>query len=223
MPNQPSQGESNFGDSSGRLFTIYIYHKAAEEEDNKMVKRWKEDAKGILIFVSPSCRYLSIIAHEPVLVNRNAIDRSILCLSRWPPFCYSPGPEAKQSRYLRTLPCQHTVYQVLADPNLTRTSTPPPVVKPSAFSPPRYAVWVNSLWFLSLVMSLSRALWATSLQQWARRYLDRSQPPRCSPEKRARMRALFASVDKMHIPRAVEGLPALLHRCISRCSFSLAG
>jgi hypothetical protein len=61
-------------------------------------------------------------------------------------------------------------------------------------------------------MSLSCALWATSLQQWARRYLHRAQPARCSPEKRARMRAFFAEgVDKMHIPLAVEGLPMLLH------------
>jgi hypothetical protein len=61
-------------------------------------------------------------------------------------------------------------------------------------------------------MSLSCALWATSLQQWARRYLGRAQPARCSPEKRARMRAFFAEgVDKMHIPWAVEGLPMLLH------------
>jgi hypothetical protein len=61
-------------------------------------------------------------------------------------------------------------------------------------------------------MSLSCALWATSLQQWARRYLRRTQPARCSPEKRARMRAFFAEgVDKMHIPWAVEGLPMLLH------------
>ena len=61
-------------------------------------------------------------------------------------------------------------------------------------------------------MSLSCALWATSLHQWARRYLRRSQPARCHPEKRARMRAFFAEgVDKMHIPWAVEGLPTLLH------------
>ena len=61
-------------------------------------------------------------------------------------------------------------------------------------------------------MSLSCALWATSLQQWARRYIGRVQPARCSPEKRARMRAFFAEgVDKMHIPWAVEGLPMLLH------------
>jgi hypothetical protein len=47
----PLQGESNFGDSSGPLFSIYS--KAAEEEDNEMVGRWQKDADGILIFVSP--------------------------------------------------------------------------------------------------------------------------------------------------------------------------
>ena len=55
--NQPSQGQSqgqsqsNFGDSSGPLFSIYS--KAADEEDNKMVERWQKDADGILIFVRP--------------------------------------------------------------------------------------------------------------------------------------------------------------------------
>ena len=71
---------------------------------------------------------------------------------------------------------------------------------------------VNILWFLSLVISLSCALLATSLHQWARRYIRLTQPARCSPEKRARKRAFFSNgVDKMHIPWAVEGLPTLLH------------
>ena len=61
-------------------------------------------------------------------------------------------------------------------------------------------------------MSVSCALWATSLHQWARRYIRLTQPARCSPEKQARMRAFFANgVEKMHIPWAVEGLPTLLH------------
>jgi hypothetical protein len=49
-PNPPSQGESNFGDSSGQFFSIYS--KTAEDEDKKMVDRWQKDADGILIFVS---------------------------------------------------------------------------------------------------------------------------------------------------------------------------
>jgi hypothetical protein len=47
---RPTQGESNFGDSSGPLFSLYS--KIAEEEDNKMTDRWQKDADGILIFVS---------------------------------------------------------------------------------------------------------------------------------------------------------------------------
>lgn len=63
------------------------------------------------------------------------------------------------------------------------------LAKPSAFSPPRYALWVNSLWFLSLVISLSCAMLATSLQQWARRYLQHIQPAGRSLHERARARA----------------------------------
>ena len=61
-------------------------------------------------------------------------------------------------------------------------------------------------------MGLSCALWATSLQQWARRYIRLTQLARCNPEEQARTRAFFAKgVDKVLIPWAVEGLPMLLH------------
>jgi hypothetical protein len=88
---------------------------------------------------------------------------------------------------------------------------PPAPPDPSQFSPSASAVWVNSLWFLSLLMSLTCALLATMLQQWARRYL-RVTHPRCGPLKRSRIRAFFSEgVDKLHVPWAVEVLPTLLH------------
>jgi hypothetical protein len=72
-------------------------------------------------------------------------------------------------------------------------------------------VWVNGLWFLSLVISLTCALLATLLQQWARRY-ERVAYPHYSPQKRARIRAFYKhGVKKLHIPRAVDALPVLLH------------
>ncbi|KAN0105391.1 hypothetical protein V8E52_011058, partial [Russula decolorans] len=184
-PSQPSGRASSFGDSSGSLFSIYS--KAAEEEDNKMVERWQKDADGILIFTGLfSAALAALLAVTVQDLRPNSKDISAFYLGN--------------------------IYQVLADPNMTRSSIPSPVAKPPSFSPSRYAIWVNSLWFLSLVMSLSCALWATLLEQWARRYLHRVQPAQCSPETRARMRAFFAEgVDKMHIPWAVEGLPALLH------------
>jgi hypothetical protein len=64
---------------------------------------------------------------------------------------------------------------------------------------------------MSLVISLTCALLATLVQQWARRY-QRVAYPRCSPHKKARIRAFYKhGVEKLHIPWMIEVLPALLH------------
>ena len=61
-------------------------------------------------------------------------------------------------------------------------------------------------------MALSCAVIATLLQQWARRYIKITQPSLCSPEKRARIRALFAgSTDKLLIKVFSAMLPCYLH------------
>jgi hypothetical protein len=63
-----------------------------------------------------------------------------------------------------------------------------------------------------MAISLTCALLATLLHQWARRYLTITQPVRCSPHKRARIRAFFAEgVESLHVNWAVEALPILLH------------
>ena len=72
--------------------------------------------------------------------------------------------------------------------NLSRRAYP---ITPLNHSPRlRWPFGLNGLWFLSLVISLTCALMATLLQQWARRYLEVAYPP-LSPPKRARMRLLF--------------------------------
>ncbi|KAH9978309.1 hypothetical protein BJV74DRAFT_798491 [Russula compacta] len=181
---QPSQGGSNLGDSSRPLFSMYS--DFAEKEDDKMTDRWTKDADGILIFTglfSASVAALLAVSIQDLIPNSQDISAFYL-------------EKIFEHIYL----------------NVTSSSIPSTIPKPPPFSPPTYAIWVNSLWFLSLVISLTAALLATSLQQWARRYIRLTQPPRCSPEKRARMRAFFADgMDKSHIPWAVEGLPALLH------------
>jgi Family of unknown function (DUF6535) len=88
---------------------------------------------------------------------------------------------------------------------------PPTLADPSKFKPSSSAIWVNVLWFLSLIISLTCALLATLLQQWARRYL-RMAGARRTLDNRARIRAYFAKgVDKLHLPWVVEALPGLLH------------
>ena len=102
------------------------------------------------------------------------------------------------------------IYQLLADPNRSNISTFLPT-SPPPFTPPSFAVWVNGLWFLSLVISISCAVLATLLQQWARRYLKATQT-RHSLHKRARIRSFYHNgVEKSFLPWAVEALPTLLH------------
>ena len=117
-----------------------------------------------------------------------------------------PNSQDRSTFYLQN------IYQLLADPNV---STSPALIDPPRFSPPRHAVLVNSLWFLSLAVGLTCGLLATLLGQWARRYLKVIQT-RSSPHKRARIRAFFAEgIDKLHLPWAVEALPFLLHLSLS--------
>ena len=87
-PSQPLQREPSFGDSSGKLFSIYS--NVAEDEDKKMVERWQKDADGILIFVSPC------VGNQTVLyINWNTIDWFILRRGCCAPCLDRPRPETK--------------------------------------------------------------------------------------------------------------------------------
>ncbi|KAH9986334.1 hypothetical protein BJV74DRAFT_796825 [Russula compacta] len=69
------------------------------------------------------------------------------------------------------------IYQLLAIPNASNTLTPSTLARPPVFSPP----------------SLAGALVATLGQEWAHRYTRITQQSDFSPEKRARIRAIFAN------------------------------
>lgn len=196
---QASQGESNFIDGSGPLFTMYA--EMAGEEDKKMAESWKGDADGILIFVRLIVPHANRVPTRIVL-QTGLFSAAVATLTAVSMQDLQPNSQDTTTFYLAN------IYQLLADPN---ASVPLTLSSPPTFSPPKYAIWVNALWFLSLAISLTCALLATLLQQWARRYIKITQP-QYNPHKRARIRAFFAEgVDKLRLPATVEALPALLH------------
>ena len=86
----------------------------------------------------------------------------------------------------------------------------PPTPYPQS-SPSLAIILVNCFWLLSLVLSISAALTATLVQQWARRYTQLPQIPTV-PSERARVRAyLFLGISRYRMSRAVEAAPVLLH------------
>jgi len=102
MPNQQSQGESNFGDGSGPFFSTYS--KAADDEDSKMVERWQKDADRILIFTGLFSVAVAVLLSVTVQDLR-------------------PNSQDTSAFYLGN------IYNVLADPNATRAPIPSPVAK----------------------------------------------------------------------------------------------
>jgi len=66
----------------------------------------------------------------------------------------------------------------------------PLLLRPTFTPPPTYAVWVNTHWLLSLVISITCAFLITLLHQWARRYLKVTQSS-YSPHMRAKIYAFF--------------------------------
>lgn len=56
------------------------------------------------------------------------------------------------------------------------TPTVLPLPDPSSFRPTQASLWVNTLWFVSLVLSLAAAFFGILIKQWLREYLKWNSP-----------------------------------------------
>ncbi|KAI0271096.1 hypothetical protein BGY98DRAFT_1083036 [Russula aff. rugulosa BPL654] len=165
-----------------------MYLDKAIEDDKKMVERWKSTTDGILIFTGLFSAVVAVLLGLSVpTIQRN--------------------PQDTSSFYLA-----HIYQQLSAQSNGSQPLIPSDLTNPiEPFIPPTSAVWATGLWFLSLVISLTCALIALLLQQWARRYLQvaYSHP---IPHNRARIRAFYKhGVKKLGIPLHIEVVPVMLH------------
>ena len=110
LPLPPQQGDSNFGDSSGPIFSMYS--KLSKEEDDELVDRWQKDADGILIFVSPS---VDVHTNAHTKSERSRLVFSLLRLLR-----YLPCQSQISGRILKTLP--HSILAISIRFSPTRTT-----------------------------------------------------------------------------------------------------
>ncbi|KAN0140928.1 hypothetical protein V8E53_001372 [Lactarius tabidus] len=169
-------------DGSDPLFSMY--NERAKDHDEKMAESWKGDAEGILVFTGLfSAAVAQFLVGSLQNLQPNSQDTSAFYLSQ--------------------------IYRLTPGSNVSSILIPS---DPVAFVPPSSAIWVNTLWSLSLVISLSCALLATLLQQWTRRYLRITQTG-YDPQKRARIRELMLLGLKrlIRLRWMVELLPTLLH------------
>ncbi|KAH8991216.1 hypothetical protein EDB92DRAFT_684308 [Lactarius akahatsu] len=172
--------KTTYNDSSGPIFSIYIAQAQKMDEEN--VENWKGIADRILVFAGLFSSTVAI-------------------------FIAISYPNLQQDPNIITQSLLAQISQQLPNPSSNDNSG---ISSRSSFVPPRSIVFINSVWFLSLVLSLICALLATLFQQWAHKYLHTIRRNH-APHVRAHIREYFArGARKFGIFGLVEALPFLL-------------
>jgi len=176
-----------------------IYLEEVKEDDQRIANAWKEDANGILVFVSLD---LLVSLFIPMTILKTGLFSATVGA-----FIIEFYKKLSPDSGGQTVAILNQISQQLANfPNgnySNATIQPPP---PSASM-----VWVNAMWLISLVLSITSALIATLLQQWARRYVETPKVP-SKPNHRARVRwFLFLGTEFYKMRLLVEIAPTLLH------------
>ncbi|KAJ7231500.1 hypothetical protein C8J57DRAFT_1196534 [Mycena rebaudengoi] len=167
--------------AAAKLWTVYI--SEAEKYDKALVESWKSDMGGMLIFAGLfSASLTAFLIESYKTLSPSSGDTTVLLLSQ-------------------------ISLQLAASANSSAFSPVPP----TPFTPPTTSLVCNALWFVSLGFSLSSALIATLLDQWARDFLHRSEM-RSAPVVRARIFSyLYYGLKRFNMHAVVEVIPLLLH------------
>ncbi|KAK7045195.1 hypothetical protein R3P38DRAFT_2691089, partial [Favolaschia claudopus] len=185
MPPNPTsmhQAHSMSDEAAGvKIWSIYI--SEAERYDKALINSWRSDMEGLLIFAGLFSTILTAFIIE-----------SYKTLS----------PDIGQNTLLVLQQISRTIS------NSTSGNTLADIPAPE-FIPPPSSVLCNSLWFLSLGLSLSSALVATLVEQWARNFIQKTEM-RSSPIIRARLFSyLYYGLKRFQMHVIVELVPLLLH------------
>ncbi|KAI0052186.1 hypothetical protein FA95DRAFT_1602137 [Auriscalpium vulgare] len=184
----PPGGGSEYGDPAGKIWSVYL--GVADHFDTALAESWKGDSDGILIFTGLFSASVSAF----VIESYKGLQQD-------------PGIVTTQLLAQISL-------QLAASANGSQTTVPPLSPSDIVFRSPASLVRVNVFWFLSLVLSVSCALGAVLIQQWARRYIRMTQRP-AAPYRRARIRAyLYNGLVRFHLVQVVETIPVLLHASV---------
>ncbi|KAJ7817355.1 hypothetical protein B0H14DRAFT_1387182 [Mycena olivaceomarginata] len=167
--------------TAAKLWAVYI--SEAEKYDKALVESWKSDMEGMLIFAGLfSASLTAFLIESYKTLNPDSGDMTITLLSQ--------------------------ISQQLA---ASANGTPFQIPAPARFTPAPSSLVCNALWFISLGFSLSCALIATLLEQWARDFLHKADM-RSAPIIRARVFSyLYYGLKRFNMHTVVEIIPLLLH------------
>jgi hypothetical protein len=171
------------------------YMNVFGEYDKRISDTWKEDADGLLVFVSHNHHLSLSVAMTNQKTGLFSATVGAFIIESYKSL--SPDPTVVLGQISQQLAGFNGTY-----PN---PQTPQPT------SPSTSAILVNAMWLMSLVLSITSALLATLLQQWARRYTQMPQIPSLASHRARDRSYLFLGTLKYGMNFAVETVPTLLH------------
>ncbi|KAJ7224687.1 hypothetical protein GGX14DRAFT_540123 [Mycena pura] len=161
-----------------------VYISEAEKYDKALVEGWRSDMEGLLIFAglfSATLTAFLVESYKTLTPDQGAITIALL------------AQISRQLDFNSTTPSAHL--SILAAP----------------FTPTPASFACNTLWFLSLGLSLSCALMATLVEQWSREFVQRTERLE-SPVIRARIFSyLYFGLQRFGMHEIVDFIPLLLH------------
>ncbi|KAJ6540394.1 hypothetical protein B0H19DRAFT_1381550 [Mycena capillaripes] len=169
--------------AASKLWAVYV--SEADKYDKALVESWKNDMEGMLIFTglfSASLTSFLVESYKTLI----------------------PDPGGSTVQLLSQISQQLTAAA-------NGTSLQLPASTPVHFTPATSSLVCNALWFISLGLSLSCALIATLLEQWARHFLHKADM-RSAPVIRARIFSyLYYGMKRFNMHTVVDIVPLLLH------------
>ena len=168
------------------------------EDDKWMIDAWIEDANGILAFVC-----LDLLARLFIILMRSL--KTGLLSATIGAFIIEFYKTLSTDSGDQTVYLLGQISQQLPNPRAS-IMVPPPIDV--------HMIWVNAMWLISLVFSLTSALITSLNQQAVRRYIEMLKK-RIKPKDHARLRLLlFRGITLYKMPLATLAAPTLLHLSI---------
>ncbi|KAJ7480270.1 hypothetical protein B0H11DRAFT_1246209 [Mycena galericulata] len=185
-PTKPDPVKGNYTqaeneEACAKIWSVYVGE--AERYDAALVESWKADMEGMLIFSGLfSASLTAFIIESYKNLQPDSGDLTVAAISQ----------------------VSQQLAAIASGKTFVLQATVP-------FTPATESLWCNALWFISLALSLTCALLATLVEQWAREFLHKTEM-RPSPVRRARIFSfLYFGLKRFRMHTIVDAIPFLLH------------
>ncbi|KAJ7078745.1 hypothetical protein B0H15DRAFT_788744, partial [Mycena belliarum] len=185
------QGSVGLDESYNKIWSVY--NKEAEKYDKALMESWMRDMKGVLLFAAIfSASLTAFIIESYKTLSPDSTDKIVVLLTRI-------------SEQISDLPVMNSSTNTLHLDTQTH---------PLTFAPTATSLLCNTLWFIGLFLSLTCALLATLVEQWARGFIQKIEG-RAAPVMRAKILSyLHDGLRQFSMHTVVDLIPLLLQASV---------